>query len=58
MFYSLNDISTILFDSKPYKNLIINGLILVEDGKKLSKSLGNYEDPKILFNEFGSDDLR
>ena len=57
-FYTLNVISTILFDSTPYKNLIVNGLVLAEDGKKLSKSLGNYEDPKILFNEFGADVIR
>lgn len=57
-FYTLNVISTILFDSTPYKNLIVNGLVLAEDGKKISKGLGNYEDPKILFNEFGEDVTR
>ena len=57
-FYTLNVISTIIFDSTPYKNLIVNGLVLAEDGKKLSKSLGNFEDPKILFNEFGADVIR
>ena len=57
-FYTLNVISAILFDSTPYKNLIVNGLVLAEDGKKLSKSLGNFEDPKVLFNEFGADVIR
>ena len=57
-FYTLNVISTILFDSIPYKNLIVNGLVLSEDGKKLSKSLGSFEDPKILFSEFGADIIR
>ena len=57
-FYTLNVISAIIFDSTPYKNLIVNGLVLAEDGQKLSKRLGNYEDPKILFNKFGADVVR
>ena len=57
-FYTLNVISTIIFDSTPYKNLIVNGLVLAEDGQKLSKSLGNFEDPRILFNKYGADVVR
>ena len=57
-FYTLNVISAILFDSTPYKNLIVNGLVLAEDGQKLSKRLGNYKDPKILFNNYGADVVR
>ena len=57
-FYTLNVISAILFDCTPYKNLIVNGLVLAEDGQKLSKKLGNYEDPKILFNKYGADVVR
>ena len=57
-FYTLNVISAILFDSTPYKNLIVNGLVLAEDGQKLSKRLGNYSDPKILFNKYGADVVR
>ena len=57
-FYTLNVISTILFDCTPYKNLIVNGLVLAEDGQKLSKRLGNYSDPKLLFNNYGADVVR
>ena len=57
-FYTLNVISAIIFDCTPYKNLIVNGLVLAEDGQKLSKRLGNYSDPKILFNKYGADVVR
>ena len=57
-FYTLNVISAIIFDCTPYKNLVVNGLVLDEKGQKLSKSLGNYEDPKILFNKYGADVVR
>ena len=57
-FYTLNVISAILFDCTPYKNLIVNGLVLAEDGQKLSKRLGNYSDPKLLFNNYGADVVR
>ena len=57
-FYTLNVISAIIFNDTPYKNLIVNGLVLAEDGQKLSKRLGNYEDPKILFNNYGADVVR
>ena len=58
-FYTLNVISTILFHKSPYKNLIVNGLVLDEHGQKLSvKSKKNYEDPKILFDNYGADDVR
>jgi isoleucyl-tRNA synthetase len=42
----------------PFKNVIVNGLILAKDGKKMSKSLNNYTDPIILINKYGSDALR
>ena len=57
-FYTLNVISAIIFDCTPYKNLVVNGLVLAEDGQKLSKKLGNYEDPKLLFNKYGADVVR
>ena len=57
-FYTLNVISTILFDSTPYKNLIVNGLVLDSKGEKLSKSKGNYKDSKILFDSYGADVTR
>jgi isoleucyl-tRNA synthetase len=42
----------------PFKNVIVNGLILAEDGKKMSKKLKNYPDPMEVIEEYGSDPLR
>jgi len=41
-----------------FNNVIINGLVLAEDGKKMSKKLKNYPDPKLLFEKYGSDAYR
>lgn len=57
-FYTLMVISTILFDKPPFKNLIVNGLVLAEDGKKMSKSLKNYPDPIAVVNQYGADAVR
>ena len=57
-FYTLNVIGTILFDKCPYKNLIVNGIVLNEQGEKLSKSKGNFPDPSILLEKVGADPLR
>jgi isoleucyl-tRNA synthetase len=51
-------ISTALFNTNPYKNLIVNGLVLAEDGKKMSKRLKNYPDPVIIIDTFGADAIR
>jgi isoleucyl-tRNA synthetase len=51
-------ISTILFDKAPWKNLIVNGLVLAADGKKMSKSLKNYPDPNLILQTDGADALR
>lgn len=42
----------------PYKNLIVNGLVLTEDGKKMSKRLKNYPDPLLVCDQFGADAIR
>jgi isoleucyl-tRNA synthetase len=57
-FYTLNVISTALFKTNPYKNLIVNGLVLDDKGNKLSKKLGNYDDPKVIFDNYGADAMR
>lgn len=57
-FYTLLVISTILFDKPPFKNLIVNGLVLAADGKKMSKRLKNYPDPMEVVNSYGADALR
>ncbi|EDQ92788.1 uncharacterized protein MONBRDRAFT_19043 [Monosiga brevicollis MX1] len=57
-FYTLMVISTLLFDQPPWKNLIVNGLVLAGDGKKMSKRLKNYPDPNLVLEEDGADALR
>lgn len=57
-FYTLSVLSTALFDKPPFKNVIVNGLVLAEDGKKMSKRLKNYPDPKYLLDNYGADALR
>jgi len=57
-FYSLLAESTALFGKESYKNVVINGTIVADDGSKLSKSKKNYVDPEILIKEFGADAVR
>ena len=57
-FYTLLVLSASLFDLIPFKNVIVNGLVLAEDGKKMSKRLKNYQDPMEIVKEYGSDALR
>ncbi len=57
-FYSMLVLGVALFDRAPYENVIVNGLVLAEDGKKMSKSLNNYPDPEELVNKVGADSIR
>lgn len=57
-FYSSLVLSVALFGKSPYKNVIVNGLALAEDGKKMSKSLQNYPDPMNVADIYGVDALR
>ncbi|MFT5320098.1 MAG: isoleucyl-tRNA synthetase [Pseudohongiellaceae bacterium] len=57
-FYTLLVLSTALFDKPSFKNVIVNGIVMAEDGKKMSKRLQNYTAPDILMEEFGADALR
>lgn len=57
-FYTLLVLSTALFDKPPFKNVIVNGLVLAADGQKMSKSKKNYPDPMEVVNKFGADALR
>jgi isoleucyl-tRNA synthetase len=57
-FYSLLAVSVLLFDESPYKDVVCLGLILDEDGKKMSKSVGNVVDPFEILDRFGADALR
>jgi len=57
-FYTLMVLGTCLFDKSPYKNVIVNGLVLAEDGKKMSKRLKNYPDPAKMMDTYGADAIR
>ena len=57
-FYYLHAVSTALFDSESFKNVIVTGTISGNDGRKMSKSLGNYTDPNELMDRFSADALR
>jgi isoleucyl-tRNA synthetase len=57
-FYVLLVMSVLLFGESSYKNVAVNGLILAEDGRKMSKSLRNYADPMETIDKFGADALR
>ncbi len=57
-FYSLMVISVGLFGHSPYKNVVVNGLMLAEDGRKMSKSLKNYPDMDPTIDKYGVDSLR
>lgn len=57
-FYLMVVMSTALFDRPPFKNCLCHGVVLAEDGKKLSKRLRNYPDPEEVFETIGSDALR
>ena len=57
-FYSLLAISTFLTGKAPYRNVLVNDLILDKDGKKMSKSKGNTVDPFALFDKYGADVAR
>ncbi|MDR3012437.1 MAG: isoleucine--tRNA ligase [Chitinispirillales bacterium] len=57
-FYTLTVLAGALFSKPAFKNVIVNGIILAEDGKKLSKRLRNYAPPEDVLNQLGADALR
>jgi len=57
-FYYLHVIGTGLGFGAAYQNVIVNGIVLAEDGKKMSKRLQNYPDPGLLLEKYGADALR
>ena len=57
-FYTLAVLGTALFDTPAFNNCVVNGLILAEDGKKMSKRLKNYPDPNEMLKKYGADAVR
>ncbi|KAI9671543.1 MAG: isoleucine--tRNA ligase [Caeruleum heppii] len=57
-FYTLVVLGTHLFGVSPFKNCIVNGIVLADNGKKMSKRLKNYPDPSLVMKEYGADALR
>lgn len=57
-FYSMLVIGVALFGKSPYEKVIVNGLVLAEDGQKMSKRKKNYPDPMYVISRYGADSLR
>lgn len=57
-FYTLSILSEALFGKPAFKNVVVNGLVLAADGKKMSKRLGNYTPPIDLLDKLGADSVR
>ena len=57
-FYTLMVLSTALFDKPAFLNNIVNGIILAEDGQKMSKHLKNYPEPMQIIDKYGADAMR
>lgn len=57
-FYTLIVLATALFDKPPFKNVVVNGMVLASDGTKMSKSKKNYPDPEYVISEYGADAVR
>ena len=57
-FYYLHVLSTALFGNLAFKNVIVSGVLAGTDGRKMSKSFGNYPDPKATLDKYGADALR
>lgn len=57
-FYTLSVLSTALFDKPAFQNVIVNGVILDESGKKMSKRKKNYTPPEALLEQNGADSIR
>lgn len=57
-FYTLVVLGAALFDRPAFRNVVVNGLVLAEDGQKMSKRKKNYPDPMEVFNSYGADAMR
>jgi isoleucyl-tRNA synthetase len=57
-FYTLHVLATALFDRPAFRNCVAHGIVLGDDGRKMSKSLGNYPDVYYVFDQYGADAMR
>lgn len=57
-FYYVHTVNTALFGKNAFKNVITTGVVAGNDGRKMSKSLGNYTDPNELIDQYSADSLR
>lgn len=57
-FYTLTILAAALFDKPAFKNVVVNGIILAEDGNKMSKRLKNYPEPHLVIDKHGADAIR
>ena len=57
-FYTLHVLATALFDRPSFSTCVSHGIVLGDDGQKMSKSLRNYPDPMMVFDTYGSDAMR
>ncbi len=57
-FYTLTVLAVALFDKSAFKNVIVNGILLAEDGAKMSKRLKNYPEPQAVITKYGADAIR
>ena len=57
-FYVLHVIASALYESPAFKDVLVTGVILGTDGRKMSKNYGNYPDPKMMLQTYGGDALR
>lgn len=57
-FYYLHSVSVGLFGTNTFNNVIVTGTLAGNDGRKMSKSFGNYTDPNVLMDQYSADSLR
>ena len=57
-FYTLHVLATALFDRPSFASCVVHGIVLGDDGQKMSKSLNNYPDPRAMFDAYGADAMR
>ena len=57
-FYTLTVLAVAMFEKPAFKNCVVSGMLLAEDGRKMSKRLKNYPEPTAMIDKYGADALR